>query len=69
MQEKDLYPTIFQRKSIRKYDLDPLNEDTLKEIRVHLQSLKPLHAYPIIGLPREFRRRFLNQNNPPRIDR
>jgi len=43
MQEKDLYPTIFQRKSIRKYDLEPLDEDTLTEIRVHLQSLKPLH--------------------------
>jgi nitroreductase len=38
MQEKDLYPTIFQRKSIRKYDLDPLDEDTLKEIRDHLQT-------------------------------
>jgi len=33
MEEKDLYFTIFQRKSIRKYDLDPLDEDTLKEIR------------------------------------
>src|SRR5659263_6124 len=43
MQKKDLYPTIFQRKSIRKYDVDPLDEDTLKEIRDHLQTLKPLH--------------------------
>jgi nitroreductase len=43
MEEKDLYSTIFQRKSIRKYDLDPLDEDTLKEIRDHLQTLKPLH--------------------------
>lgn len=42
MEEKDLYSTIFQRKSIRKYDLDPLDEDTLKEIRDHLQTLKPL---------------------------
>jgi hypothetical protein len=29
MEEKDLYATIFQRKSIRKYDLDSLDEDTL----------------------------------------
>ncbi len=43
MEEKDLYSTIFQRKSIRKYNLDPLDEDTLKEIRDHLQTLKPLH--------------------------
>src|SRR5665647_3578594 len=43
MQKKDLYPTIFQRKSIRKYDVDPLDEDTLKEIRDHVQTLQPLH--------------------------
>jgi nitroreductase len=43
MEEKDLYATIFQRKSIRKYDLDSLDEDTLKEIREHLRTLKPLH--------------------------
>ena len=43
MEEEDLYSIIFQRKSIRKFDLDPLDEDTLKEIRSHLQTLKPLH--------------------------
>jgi nitroreductase len=43
MEEKDLYSIIFQRKSIRKYDLDPLDEDALKEITDHLQTLKPLH--------------------------
>ena len=43
MQKKDLFPTIFQRKSIRKYDLDSLDEDALTEIRDHLQTLKPLH--------------------------
>ncbi len=43
MQETDLYLTIFQRKSVRKYDLDPFDEDTLKELREHLQTLKPLH--------------------------
>ncbi|MGZ4901432.1 MAG: nitroreductase family protein [Halobacteriota archaeon] len=43
MEEKDLYATIFQRKSIRKYDLGPLDEATLKEIIDRLQTLKPLH--------------------------
>ncbi|MGB7900902.1 MAG: nitroreductase family protein [Halobacteriota archaeon] len=43
MQEKDLYSIIFQRKSIRKYDLDPLDEDILKEIKDHFQTLEPLH--------------------------
>jgi nitroreductase len=43
MEEKELYATIFQRKSIRKYDLDPLDKDTLGAIRDHLQALEPLH--------------------------
>ncbi|MGZ4894056.1 MAG: nitroreductase family protein [Halobacteriota archaeon] len=43
MQNEDLFPIIFQRKSIRKYDLDPIDEDTLTEIRDHLQTLTPLH--------------------------
>ncbi len=43
MEEKDLYATIFQRKSIRNFDLDPLDEDTLNEIRDRFQTLKPLH--------------------------
>ena len=42
MEEKDLYPTIFQRKSIRRYNLDPLDEDTLKKIKDRLQILTPL---------------------------
>jgi nitroreductase len=43
MKEKDLYSTIFVRKSVRKYDLDPVDEDTLKAIAEHLQTLEPLH--------------------------
>ncbi|MGZ4924672.1 MAG: nitroreductase family protein, partial [Halobacteriota archaeon] len=43
MQNEDLFPIIFQRKSIRKYDLNPLDEATLKEIRDQLQTLTPLH--------------------------
>jgi nitroreductase len=47
MEEKDLYATIFKRKSIRKYDLDSLDEDTLKEIREHLETLiLNLRLYP-----------------------
>ena len=43
MEETDLYSTVFKRKSIRKYDLEPLEEETLKEITEHLKILKPLH--------------------------
>jgi nitroreductase len=44
MEEKDLYAIIFQRKSIRRYVLDPLDEDTLEEIGDYLHTLKPLHT-------------------------
>ncbi|MBI5679624.1 MAG: nitroreductase [Methanobacterium sp.] len=43
MEDNDLYQVIFKRKSIRKYDLTPLDEDRLKEISDHLQTLEPLH--------------------------
>lgn len=43
MEKTDLYPTIFKRKSIRKFDLTPLDEDTLNEIKDYLNTLKPLH--------------------------
>lgn len=43
MEEKDLYSIIFQRKSVRRYDLDPLDEDTLKQIGEYFQTLTPLH--------------------------
>jgi len=43
MEKKDLYKTIFKRKSIRKFDLTPLDEKTLHEISDHLQTLTPLH--------------------------
>lgn len=43
MEKKDLYPTIFKRKSIRKFDLTPLDEDVLNEIKDHLNTLKPLN--------------------------
>ncbi|HMK53457.1 MAG TPA: nitroreductase family protein [Methanobacteriaceae archaeon] len=43
MEKTKLYETIFKRKSIRKYDLNSLDEDTLIEIQTHLQTLEPLH--------------------------
>jgi len=43
MEKPDLYSTIFKRKSIRKYDLTPLDENRLNKIKDHLQTLEPLH--------------------------
>ncbi len=42
MENTELYETIFKRRSIRNYDLTPLDEDTLKEISSHLTDLKPI---------------------------
>jgi nitroreductase len=39
----NLYETIFKRKSIRQYDLTPLDEHTLAEIMAHTSALKPLY--------------------------
>jgi nitroreductase len=43
MENKNLYATIFKRKSIRQYDLTPLDEHTLAEIMAHMNALKPLY--------------------------
>jgi nitroreductase len=43
MENKDLYGTIFKRKSIRQYDLTPLDGHTLSEIMAHTSALKPLY--------------------------
>jgi len=37
-----LYETIFKRKSIREYDLTPLDERTLAEVTAHTSALNPL---------------------------
>jgi nitroreductase len=37
------YETIFKRKSIRKYDLTPLDGHTLAEVMAHVSALKPLY--------------------------
>jgi len=39
----NLYETIFKRKSIREYDLTPLDGHTLEEIMAHTSTLKPLY--------------------------
>lgn len=43
MEKTELYETIFKRKSIRNYDLTPLDQNTLTEISNHLNDLKPLY--------------------------
>jgi nitroreductase len=43
MKDADFYPIIFKRKSIRKYDLTPLDDDTLENIKDHIASLKSLY--------------------------
>jgi nitroreductase len=43
MKKSDLYETIFKRKSIRNYDLTPLDKNTLNDISNHLDNLKPLY--------------------------
>jgi nitroreductase len=43
MKKDDIYNAIFKRKSIRKYDLSPLDKNTLKEISKHIDDLQPLY--------------------------
>lgn len=43
MEKTDYYHIIFKRKSVRNYDLTPLDEDTLAEISKHLDNLKPMY--------------------------
>jgi nitroreductase len=42
MKKEDIYNTIFKRKSIRKYNLSPLDNDTLKDISNDIINLKAL---------------------------
>ncbi len=42
MEQTNLYPTIFKRKSIRKYSLIPLDKKTLSEIAKYISSVKAL---------------------------
>jgi nitroreductase len=39
----DLYPTIFHRKSVRKYKTNPLKQEIIKEIESQIMELKPFY--------------------------
>jgi nitroreductase len=43
MKKEDIYKAIFKRKSIRKYDLSPLDKDTLHGISAYINDLNPLY--------------------------
>lgn len=43
MENYDLYPMIFKRKSIRTYDMVPLNKKILKKISDFLNNLQPMY--------------------------
>lgn len=44
MEIPDYYDVIFKRKSVKRYDLTPLDENTLAEISKQLNKLKPLYG-------------------------
>ncbi|WHH57868.1 nitroreductase family protein [Petroclostridium sp. X23] len=44
MKQTNLYEAIFKRKSVRKYDLNPLDENTLAEISAYTNVLKPIDS-------------------------
>ena len=44
MEKKELYETIFKRKSIRNYDLTPLDQNTLIKISEFMDNLTPLDS-------------------------
>jgi len=43
IENTNLYEIMFKRKSIREYDLTPLDGHTLAEIMAHANALKPMH--------------------------
>ncbi|MGB5823852.1 MAG: nitroreductase family protein [Proteocatella sp.] len=50
----ELYKYIFKRKSIRKYEMVSLSEDTIAKVNFHLENLEPLYkdikiGYKIVG--------------------
>lgn len=51
MEKTEFYPIIFKRKSIRNFNLTPLDDATLKEISEYLNSLKPMYG----GIKTEFK--------------
>ncbi len=65
MDFKELYPFIFKRKSIRKYDLRPIDPALMTKLTSFIQSLQPL--YPQIRTevtivpPDDVQRRFMRK--------
>ncbi len=43
METIDLYASIFKRKSVRRYESTPLDEDTITKITDHMATVKPLY--------------------------
>ena len=43
IENTNLYEAIFKRKSIREYDLTPLDGHTLAEIMAYMSALKPMY--------------------------
>lgn len=43
MDKSEYYEFIFKRKSVRNYDLTPLDDDTLAQISKHLDNLEPMY--------------------------
>ena len=44
MEKNELYETIFKRKSIRNYDLTPLDQNTIAKISEFMDNLTPLDS-------------------------
>lgn len=43
METIDLYDSVFKRKSVRRYESAPLDEDTITKITDHMTTVKPLY--------------------------
>lgn len=62
----DLYSAIFQRKSVRKFDLTPLDEETLQDLYQYIEHLQPLFpeiSYTV-GTPATHRRNMIPMKAP-----
>lgn len=44
MENNNLYDTIFRRKSIRKYDLTPLDDNRMTDILRYMDNLEPMYS-------------------------
>ncbi|WP_099189599.1 nitroreductase family protein [Tepidibacter mesophilus] len=43
MKHNDFYDVIFKRKSVRKYDLTPVDEKTIEDISTYMNTVKPMY--------------------------